>query len=114
MDVKTTLTKTKAGRRFMGFMRAVNQGDERVLRTTVTQYITEEALQLHDAETWVKQLMHIHQTTGGLKAIQVLASDEYRVLVMMQAKSDHRLHIVDMAVSEEYPHQVSQFIQRMA
>lgn len=98
----------------MGFMRAVNQGDENTLRTTVEQYITEEAMQTHEIDTWVKQLLHVHETTGGLKAIQVVASDEYRVVVMMQAKTDNRLHIVDMAVSEEYPHKVSQFVQRMA
>lgn len=114
MDAKTTLSKTKAGRRFVGFMRTLNMGDEKMLRLTVEQYITDEAIQTHDVETWVQQLIHIYQATGGLKAIQVIASDEYRVVVMMQAKHDNRLHMIDMAVDEEYPHKVSQFIQRMA
>lgn len=114
MDAKTTLSKTKAGRRFVGFMRTLNMGDEKQLRFTVEQYIADEAIQTHDADTWVQQLINIYQSTGGLKAVQVIASDEYRVVVMMQAKQDNRLHIVDMAVEEEYPHKVSQFIQRMA
>lgn len=113
MDVKETLGKTKAGRRFVGFMRALNMGDLAILRTQL-DYIAEQALQAHSAEIWLAQLQYIHAMTGGLKAIQVMASDEYQVVVLMQGNKDNRLHVIDMMVEEAYPHKVIQFIQRVA
>jgi mannitol-1-phosphate/altronate dehydrogenase len=113
MDVKETLTKTKAGRRFVGFMRAVNTGDPNILRAHL-DYIADQSLEHHSKEIWQAQLQYIHAITGGLKAIQVMASDEYQVVVLMQAHKDSRLHVIDMAVEEDYPHKVVQFVQRIA
>ncbi len=113
MDVKETLSKTKAGRRFVGFMRAVNSGDPAMIQTQV-QYIADKALEAHSAQIWGAQLHYIHAITDGLKALQVVASDEYQVVVLMQAYKDNRLHLIDMIVEEEYPHKVMQFIQRIA
>jgi len=113
MDVKETLSKTKAGRRFVGFMRALNSGDPAMIQPQL-QYIADKALEAHPAPIWGAQLQYIHAITGGLKALQVVASDEYQVVVLMQAYKDNRLHLIDMIVEEDYPHKVVQFIQRVA
>lgn len=112
MDVKTTLSKTKAGRRFVGFMRALNSGDPDMLRAQML-YIADKALEAHSADIWYAQLQYIYAITGGLKAVQVVASDEYQVIVLMQAHKDHRLHLIDIMVEEDYPHKVIQFMQRI-
>lgn len=113
MDVKETLSKTKAGRRFVGFMRALNSGDIAILRPQL-DYIADKSLEHHSKEIWQAQLQYIHAITGGLKAIQVMASDEYQVVVLMQGHKDNRLHVIDMTVEEDYPHKVLQFVQRVA
>lgn len=114
MDAKQTLTRTKAGRRFMGFMRTLNKGDESEIRALVQTSITDEALNAHSADVWAAQLLYIRASTGGLRVVNVIGEDEYRVVVLMQAQNNERLHIVDMAVEEDYPHRVGQFIQRVA
>lgn len=113
MDVKETLGKTKAGRRFVGFMRALNTGDPNIMQAHL-DYIADKSLEKHPKEIWLAQLQYIHAITDGLKAIQVMASDEYQVLVMMQAHKDQRIHLIEMVVEEEFPHKVAQFIQRIA
>jgi hypothetical protein len=113
-DIRQTLTRTKAGRRFMGFMRTINQGDNEAIAQLVTDAIDETALEAHNPEIWAAQLQYIHAMSEGLRAVNVIAEDEYRVVVLMQAHKNNRMHIVDMAVSEDYPHKVLQFIQRLA
>lgn len=107
-----TLTQTKAGRRFMGFMKAFNTGDD--LHAYATNYITADALEKHPPEEWARQLRQIHAATGRLRVIQVVAADEYRVVVLMQAQTDSALYLTEMAVSEDYPHKIMEFIHRPA
>ncbi|TVR22958.1 MAG: hypothetical protein EA396_05000 [Anaerolineaceae bacterium] len=114
MDSKQVLTRTKAGRRFMGFMRALNRGSEQDVRGLVENDITDDALNAHSAEVWEAQLQYIRAMSGGLRVVNVIAEDEYRVVVLMQAHDNERLHVIDMAVEEDFPHRVAQFIQRLA
>lgn len=114
MDHKATLASTKAGRRFMGFMAVVNSGDADRIRDAVHTSISEEALNAHGPEIWTAQLQYIHAMSGGLRVVQVVASEELRVVVMMQAHKNQRLHIIDLAVEEEYPYRIARFIQRLA
>lgn len=103
------LGKTKAGRRFIGFMRAFNRHDsyDSLVRESVAETAT-------DAATWVAELQRMHTTTGGLRVMQVIATDEYRVVVLMQAQQDDALHIIDMGVSEDYPHHVTHLSHRIS
>jgi len=114
MQNKIQLGKTKAGRRFMGFMRTFNSGDPAAIETALQDAITEESLEKHDVATWLAQMQYIYSITEGLRVFQVLASDEYQVVVLMQAQKDDRLHIIEMVVSEDYPHKIAAFVQRMA
>lgn len=98
----------------MGFMRTLNKGDEAEIRTLAQVAITDEALAAHSPEIWAAQLLYIRAITGGLRVVNILGEDEYRVVVLMQAQDNERLHIIDMAVEEDYPHRVAQFIQRVA
>lgn len=113
-DTRTLLTQTKAGRRFMGFMKTFNQGDPAQFQHTVEQYITEESLAKHSPEIWLAQLKYIYAITGGLRAQQVLVTDEYYVAVLMQAHKDQRFHVIEMVVAEDYPHKIASLIQRVA
>ena len=114
MDTRTTLANTKAGRRFMGFMRILNTGDPEQLRHAVENYITEESLEKHSPEIWLAQLQYIYAITGGLRAHQVLVTDELYVAVLMQARNDGRYHVIELYVSDDYPHKVAALIQRVA
>lgn len=108
MDAKLTLMNTKAGRRFAGFMKAYNTGDPDIIYDFVKHYTTDEALTAQPVKTWAKQLMTIHRHIGPMKVEQVVASDEYRVVVLMGAQAGG-LYTTEIAVSEDYPHKVAEF-----
>jgi hypothetical protein len=44
----------------------------------------------------------------------VIASDEYRVIVLMQGKADGGLYLTEMTVLEDYPHKVAEYKQQPA
>lgn len=106
---KATLTKTKAGRRFMGLMVAFNSGDSARIRAFVEQYITDDALEKNDIAQWHDELTRIYAATGRLKVMQVIGAEEYRVVVLMQSTSTGLLYITEMSISEDYPHKISEF-----
>ncbi len=108
METKVALMKSKAGRRFAGFMKAYNTGDPDVIYDFVKQYTTDEALQAQPVKTWAKQLITIYQHIGTMKVEQVVAADEYRVVVVMGAQAGG-LYTTELAVSEDYPHKVAEF-----
>lgn len=113
LDVRKILTRTKAGRRFMGFMRTLNAGDDEALKALVDDAVLESSLEKHSADQWFAQLQYIYAISQGLKVLQVLAEQEYRVVVLMEAHKNGQKHVIDMAVGEDYPHKVAQFVQRM-
>lgn len=114
MNARAQLMKTKAGRRFAGFMVAFNSGDPAKIHAFVSDYTTDEALVQNDADQWSAELERIHTATGGLRIMQVLAAEEYRVVVLMQAHDNPTLITAEMAVSEDYPHKIAEFITRAA
>lgn len=114
MQARVQLMKTKAGRRFAGFLAAFNSGDPVKIRAFVAAYTTDEALAEHDTDQWHDELVRIHELTGGLRVLQVLAAEEYRVVVLLQAQDNATLVTAEMAVSEDYPHKIAAFITRTA
>lgn len=97
----------------MGFMKTLNSGDDAQIKHAVESYITEESLEKHGADVWTAQMQYIYAISGGLRVMQVIGAEEYHVVVLMQAHKDERLHILEMYVSEDYPHKISAFIQRV-
>jgi hypothetical protein len=95
-------------------MKAFNSGDSANMRDFIAAYTTEEALGLHGVEGWTEQITRIYEQTGGLRVQQVLAAEEYRVVVLMQAHQQSALHILEMAASEDYPHKVAALTHRAA
>ncbi len=114
MQNKLTLTQSKAGRRFMGFMKVFNSANADAMQQFVADYTTDEALNAQTAAEWEAQLGRIYAATGPMKVFQVIAADEYRVVVLMQASTNGALFITEMAVSEDYPHKIAEFIHRPA
>ena len=108
------LMQTKAGRRFAGFLKTFNAGDLDSIESFVADYSTDEALEANSAAEWRTELNHILEVTGGLRVQQVLAADEYRVVILMEARTNGVLYLTEMAVSEDYPHKIAEFIQRPA
>lgn len=114
MDNRGALASSKAGRRFMGFMATFNRGDTQQLRDFVAQYTIDEALEMHSVDEWTRHLSAIYDATGGMRVYQVVGADEYRVVVLMQAHANNALYLVEMAVSEDYPHKIAEFKHRPA
>jgi hypothetical protein len=111
---RKALTSTKAGRRLMGLMVVFNSGDLERLRAFIEQNTGAEALEQHSPEEWAQQLGHIYDATGGMRVQQVIAADEYKVVVLMQAHTNDALYMAQMAVSDEYPYKIAEFIHQPA
>jgi hypothetical protein len=114
MENKLALTQTKAGRRFMGFMKAFNSGDPAIIGGYIAEYAAGESLKSHNVDDWRDELTRIYSATGGMKLAQVIASDEYRVIVLMQGKAGGGLYLTEMTVLEDYPHKVAEYKQQPA
>jgi hypothetical protein len=114
METQIALTRTKAGRRLMGLLVAFNSGDSDRLRAYIAEHTAREALQQHSVEAWTEQLARIYRISGGLKIHQVVATDEYKVVVLARSHSDGAFWLVELAVSDEYPYRIAEFIHRPA
>lgn len=93
----------------MGFMKVFNAGDATALHDYISAYTTDDALAHNSAAEWQEHLARIYAATGAMRAVQVVVSDEYRVVVLMQAQTNNAYYMIDMAISEDYPHKVAAF-----
>lgn len=114
MDTKQALTKTKVGRRVMGFMVALNRGDEAHLTNYLKVSITDEGLEQQPLDEWVRELTNIYHATGGMRVFQVVATDEYKIVLMMQAHNNNAFYIMEVAIEEDFPHRIGELIHRPA
>jgi len=114
MQNKVALTQSKAGRRFMGFMKVFNSGDMNAIADFLSQYITDDALEQSPLEMWHASMKGIYAATAGMRVMQMVGADEYQVVLLMQAHNNGAMFVVTMAVSEDYPHKISEFLHRPA
>jgi hypothetical protein len=114
METQIALTRTKAGRRLMGLLVTFNSGDGDRLRAYIAEHTASEVLQRNPVEEWTDQLIRIYRISDGLKIHQVVATDEYKVVVLVRAHSDGAFSLVELAVSDEYPYKIAEFLHRPA
>ncbi len=106
--------QTKVGRRFAGFLKTFNTGNPDAIERFIAEYSTDEALEANSLAEWRTELKRVHDATGGLRVQQVLATDEYRMVVLMEARTNGMLYLTEMAISEGYPHKIAEFSQQPA
>ena len=114
MDDKSALVTNSAGMRLIAQQTLLNRGDFDRLRAYIDDNYTASALEAESAEDRLTALQALMAQAGKLRVYQLLASDKYQVVVLMEPQQDDGFYIADITVEEEFPHRVSSYsIQRM-
>ncbi len=111
---KMTLMKAAAGRRYMAFLTIYNSGNTERLRTFIEDNTTDKLLEKSSVDGLLAQYMAMKEATGKLKVHQVVAADDYYIVVLVMAQTDGKLYINEYKVDEDYPHKVLKYNHHLA
>lgn len=101
-----TLRKSQAGMRFIAQMHIYNMDNLERLRTFIAESYHEDMLAQSDVEARLAQLEAQYADIGKVKVKQVLAANEYHVIIVMEAQKQPGFFYVEVKVEEDYPHKI--------
>lgn len=113
VDAKEALVKTAVGRRFIAFLTIANSGDGERLRQYIAENFADEALASSSVEQCWQSLQTIWGMVGKMRVFQVVATDDYQVMVITQAQTDGSFHMNQMQVQEDRPHKILLYAHHM-
>jgi hypothetical protein len=105
-----TLKSTRVGRRFMRFVVAFNSGDPDQLRAYIGDNYDENALAEYSIDAFADWYWNLYEETGGLRVHKVFLSEEYTIMVIVQAALDGALYLHKMKVAHEPPNKVIEYL----
>ncbi|RMF78101.1 MAG: hypothetical protein D6737_15845 [Chloroflexi bacterium] len=111
MDDKTILVRSHAGIRLIAMMTLYNRGDMTRLHAYIDENYTDDALNDRSSDARMAAFETLHNTDGKLRVRQVLATDKYQVVVLMEA-SNGNFSYHDIKVEEDYPHLIVEYTQQ--
>lgn len=103
------LMKTAAGRRLIAYLTLFNRGDIPRLASYIRDNYSETAFKTRSADEWEQWTADIQEQVGKLRIHQVVAVDDYYIVVIVQAQKDDKFYINEYKVDEEHPHKVLKF-----
>lgn len=104
-----TLNSVKpAGRRFMGFLVALNTNDREKLAEFIRESHSPMALAGYSIEQIAEWYETIYHETGGIKVHHVYSSTDNFLIVVVRGKND-RLYMDKIRVEEAYPHRILEY-----
>ncbi len=109
IKAKHLLGATAAGRRYIAYLTILNSGSGERLRQFIAESFTEAALARHDSAERLDWHAAQAEETGRLRVEQVLASEEYALIVMLQAEQGGVFYYSDLRVEDDYPHRIRVF-----
>jgi hypothetical protein len=109
-----TLRVSPAGRRFMHFLAAFNSGSRETIEDFIVKTYADAQMGGKTVEHLVDWHLEIYESTGGLGIHRVYLSQEYYVIVIVQAKNDGTLYLDKMKVMEDAPHEIIEYYHEMA
>ncbi|MBZ0287907.1 MAG: hypothetical protein K8I30_09860 [Anaerolineae bacterium] len=107
MDDRAALGRTPVGRRFIALMTIFNQQQPNRLRQYIDESYSAALLEAAPTEHHLSSYGAIFQQRGKVRVEQVLASEEHRVVVLMQGQADSAYYVYEMAVESDYPHKIT-------
>lgn len=108
---KQILTLNRAGRRFIAQTTIYNGGDAERLRVFIRDSYDDALLAAESVEERLAAFRRAYDEHGRLRVRQVIATDEYQIIVLMQTEKDEAYFLNQMTVQDDYPHKVTQFSQ---
>jgi hypothetical protein len=109
---KEVLKGTAAGMRLIAQTTIYNSGDLSRLRSFVLDNYHADVLTEQPAGVWMSMFRLWRADLGRLRVRQVLATDKYHVVVLMESERGTGYYLHDLAVEEDYPHRITQFVQQ--
>jgi hypothetical protein len=109
-DNSLTLKATPAGRRFIVFLATINTGDPDRLRDYILDAHDEPSLKEFGADGFLNWYLEIFKQTGGFMVHKVFLSEDYFIMVVLQARSDSTLYLHKMRVAQEHPYKITEYV----
>lgn len=92
--------------RLIAQMTIYNSGDFRRLRTFIRESYHETALETESLAERIAIFRQMHAALGRVRIHQLLATDPYHVLVLVEAEKADGLFMHDLSVEAEHPHKI--------
>lgn len=112
MNDQTALTTSSAGMRLIAQLTLFNRGDFRRLRIFIADSYAPAALETEPLAARLARMRGQFASGGPLRVYQVLAVDKHRVAALTQARHTAPLFYTELAVEEDYPHRIIDYLHR--
>src|SRR5690606_21836668 len=109
MSDRTALQQSQAGMRFIAQMTIYNSGDFRRLRTFIRESYHETALEAETLAERIAIFRQMHAALGRVRIRQLLATDPYHVIVLVETEKSDGLFMHDMEVDPGHPHKITAY-----
>lgn len=109
MQDKTALTTNPAGMRLIAQMTLYNVANWERLRRYIDDSYADPLLVAVPADERLTHFAALHEQVGRLRVGQVLALDEYHVVVLMESEIGAILQVHDVSVQEDHPHKITEY-----
>ncbi len=109
---QAALTRSSAGMRLIAQLTLFNRGDFKRLRAFIAESYAPAALQAEILPARLAALRGQFASGGPLRVCQVIAADKHRVIALTQARRSGALFYTELAVEEDYPHRITDYVHR--
>ena len=109
MSEQLTLQRSQAGMRFIAQTTIYNSGDFRRLRAFIRESYHASALETESIPERIAVFRQMYANLGRLRVRQIIGTDQYHVVLLMEAEKTDILFLNDMEVDAEYPHAITAY-----
>lgn len=109
-DNSRTLKVSPAGRSFMQFMRAFNTGDPDEIRGFISQQFDADVIDEYGVDTLTDYCYTVYCETGGMRVHKVFVSEDYYVMIVMEAINNGKLFLDKIKVDDVAPYPVIEYV----
>lgn len=104
-----TFKMTAAGRRYLTFLAAFNSGNPNSMLSYIHQHFDPFSFSDEDADAFVQWYQDVYTETGGMNIHKTFLSQDYYVIIIVEAKKDGRQYLDKMSVTREHPFLVTEY-----
>ena len=98
-----TFRITRAGRRYMALLAALNTGDADTITDFTVRNLDPMTFTDEEAEAFINWCLETHHYTGGMDIHRVYLAEDYYVIVIVQARRDGSLYLDKLKIDSEDP-----------
>ena len=109
-----TYRVTPAGRVYMRFLATFNTGDPLQMSEFISENFADDMLADHPVSELVDWYETMFTETGGMKIEKVFATEEYFIMVVVQANDGGQTYMDKLKITEAQPYKVLEYFHEPA